>query len=214
MGNGKIRFAGGLLVLVLLVLGTRFFPSSVEEQNGEERGAASEKRAAEEVRTIAPELVSASSGAEAERLGVGGRRTEFPGSDARDAEGRLLRPPALADEIFSTDDPEEQLPDWIALRDRIEDAMVTYSQEGLDVLKPLLSHPNARVRAEAMDAIMQMDVPGGGAVLREAAKEATSAVERSRLEEAADFCDLPSISAEDLRRLVLRPAKEPDNAAR
>lgn len=212
MGSWKIRFAGSLLILVLLALGAWFFPSGDEVQIGEKRSVASEKSAVEEVRTITPEIVSKTAGAEL--VLSGGKRTEFPGSDSRDAAGLLIRPPALADEIFSADNPEEELPDWIALRDRIEDAMVTYSQEGLDALKPLLSHPNARVRAEAMDAIMQMDVPGGGAVLREAAKKATSAVERSRLEEAADFCDLPSISAEDLRRLVLRSESESNNAVR
>lgn len=173
--------------------------------------------AEERARTISPESVAAdlaSEGSSLESMDAGGMRTEFPDSDARDSDGLLVRPPSLAAEIFHDTGLDADTEEWIAQRDRIEEAMVTYAEEGLRVLKPLLAHPNARVRAEAMDAIMQMDVPGGGAVLREAAARATSASERRRLGEAADFCDLPTISAEDLRRFVLRLPMEAEPVAR
>lgn len=169
--------------------------------------ASSPGEVVESVRTLSPEIAATGKGPSRTVAG-GGRRTEFPESDSRDEAGALIQPPGFADEIFPSEGEGEDFREWSAMRDRIEEAMVTYSEEGLAVLAPMLSHPNARVRAEAADAITQMDVPGGAAVLREAAAKATSAAERRRLEEAADFCDLPTISAEDLRQLVLRTANE------
>jgi hypothetical protein len=75
-------------------------------------------------------------------------------------------------------------PGWVALRDEINDAMTTWSEEGLAVLQPLLSHPSARVRAETVDAIIQMDLPAANPMLRAAARRASAPAERRRLEQA------------------------------
>jgi hypothetical protein len=132
-----------------------------------------------------------------------GPRTELPDNPAGLPEG-FVAPPDFADTIFGDDGDED--PAWVALQDQIEEAMTTWSEEGLAVLEPLLSHPSARVRAETVDAIIQMDLPAASPMLRAAAQRASSAAERRRLEQAADFNDLPSVSPEQLRQ-IMAPAE-------
>jgi len=135
-----------------------------------------------------------------------GPRTELPDNPAGLPEG-FVAPPDFADTIFGDDGDDD--PAWVALQDQIEEAMATWSEEGLAVLEPLLSHPSARVRAETVDAIIQMDLPSASPMLRAAARRASSAAERRRLEQAADFNDLPSVSSEQLRQIMAPAAKTP-----
>jgi len=135
-----------------------------------------------------------------------GPRTELPDNPAGLPEG-FVAPPDFADTIFGDEGDDD--PAWVALRDQIEEAMATWSEEGLAVLQPLLSHPSARVRAETVDAIIQMDLPAASPMLRAAARRASSAAERRRLEQAADFNDLPSVSPEQLRQMMAPAAKTP-----
>ncbi len=128
-----------------------------------------------------------------------GPRTELPDNPASLPEG-LVAPPDFADTIFGDDGEED--PAWVALRDQINDAMTTWSEEGLAVLQPLLSHPSARVRAEVVDAIIQMDLPAASPILRAAARRASSPAERRRLEQAAAFNDLPALSPQEVRQLL------------
>ncbi|MGA0112665.1 MAG: HEAT repeat domain-containing protein [Chthoniobacterales bacterium] len=128
-----------------------------------------------------------------------GPRTELPDNPASLPEG-LVAPPDFADTIFGDDGEED--PAWVALRDQINDAMTTWSEEGLAVLQPLLSHPSARVRAETVDAIIQMDLPAASPILRAAARRASSPAERRRLEQAAAFNDLPALSPQEVRQLL------------
>lgn len=136
-----------------------------------------------------------------------GPRTELPDNPAGLPEG-FVAPPDFADTIFGDDGDDD--PAWVALRDQIEEAMATWSEEGLAELQPLLSHPNARVRAEVVDAIIQMDLPAASPILRGAARRASSAAERRRLEQAADFNDLPSISSEELQQIMSPSATAPN----
>lgn len=129
-----------------------------------------------------------------------GPRTELPDNPAGLPEG-FVAPPDFADTIFGDDGDDD--PAWVALRDQIEEAMATWSDEGLAELQPLLSHPSARVRAEVVDAIIQMDLPAASPMLRAAARRASSAAERRRLEQAANFNDLPSITAQEVREMLL-----------
>jgi hypothetical protein len=135
-----------------------------------------------------------------------GPRTELPDNPAGLPEG-FVAPPDFADTIFGDDGDDD--PAWVALQDQIEEAMTTWSEEGLAVLEPLLSHPSARVRAETVDAIIQMDLPAASPMLRAAARRASSAAERRRLEQAADFNDLPSVSSEQLRQIMAPAANTP-----
>ncbi len=117
----------------------------------------------------------------------------------------MFVPPDFADTLFGTESEED--PAWFALEERITEARDMFSEEGLAILQPMLHHPSARVRAEAMDAILQMELPAAGKVLREAARLTSSDAERRRLEQAAEFNNLPSANAEQIREM--RPWKKP-----
>jgi hypothetical protein len=130
-------------------------------------------------------------------------QSELPAKSARSSMGVAL-PPAFANSVFNAETEDD--PAWLAMQDRITAARDTFSKEGLAILAPMLAHPNARVRAEALDAILQMELPAAGKILRDAARNASSQEYRHTLEQAADFNDLPSISAEQIQKT--RPAKK------
>jgi hypothetical protein len=133
-------------------------------------------------------------------------RSEFPEKPGGTAKGMVVTPD-FADTLFSAESEED--PAWLALQERITEARDMFSVEGLAILQPMLTHPSARVRAEAMDAILQMELPAAGKVLREAARLTSSNVERRRLEQAAEFNDLPSASAEQIRKMRLWKTPNP-----
>lgn len=130
-------------------------------------------------------------------------RSELPSKSAPSLMGVVL-PPAFAKSVFNAEMEDE--PSWLAMQDRITAARDTFSEQGLAILAPMLAHPHARVRAEALDAILQMELPAAGKILRDAARNASSQEYRYSLEQAADFNDLPSISAEQIQKT--RPAKK------
>ena len=76
--------------------------------------------------------------------------------------------------------------------ERIREATVTYSEEGLVVLRPLLMSKDPEIRAAAVEGIVQLGVGGGAAVLRDAAARSTNAEERKTLLESAAFIELPA----------------------
>lgn len=84
----------------------------------------------------------------------------------------------------------------------IEDAMTTYSEEGLPVLKPYLSHPDPEIREAAVEAIVQLAVPSGAAVLKDAARRARSTEEQIRMLEGAEFLELPRLPLDKLRTMI------------
>ena len=128
---------------------------------------------------------------------------ELPAKSTRSLMG-VVFPPAFANSIFNAETEED--PAWLAMQDRITAARDTFSEEGLAILAPMLAHPNARVRAEALDAILQMELPAAGKILRDAARNAYAQEYRHTLEQAAGFNDLPSISAEQIQKT--RPANK------
>jgi HEAT repeat protein len=102
----------------------------------------------------------------------------------------VVLPPAFATSIFNAETEDD--PALVVMQDRITAARDTFSEEGLAILAPMLAHPRAQVRAEALDAILQMELPAAGKILRDAARNACSQEDRHTLEQAADFNDLPS----------------------
>jgi hypothetical protein len=130
-------------------------------------------------------------------------RSELPAKSARSLMGVVL-PPAFANSIFNAETEDD--PAWLAMQDRITAARDTFSEKGLAILAPMLEHPSARVRAEALDAILQMELPAAGKIFRDAARNASSQEDRHTLEQAADFNDLPSICAEQIQKT--RPANK------
>jgi hypothetical protein len=135
-----------------------------------------------------------------------GPRSEFPEKPEGTAKAMVV-PPDFADTLFSAESEED--PAWFALEERITEARDMFSEEGLAILQPMLTHPSARVRAEAMDAILQMELPAAGKVLREAARLTSSNVERRQLNQAAEYNDLPSASAEQIRKMRLWKTTNP-----
>jgi type IV secretory pathway VirB10-like protein len=76
--------------------------------------------------------------------------------------------------------------------DRIQEAISTYSAEGVPILKPLLLSPDLEIREQAIEGMKQLDAPEAAAALREAAKKVTDPRDRQAMLEAADFVDLPA----------------------
>jgi hypothetical protein len=79
-----------------------------------------------------------------------------------------------------------------AVMDRIQEAISTYSAEGVPVLKPLLTSPDLEIREHAIEAMKQLDAPEAAAALREVANKTTDPRDRQAMLEAADFVDLPA----------------------
>jgi hypothetical protein len=76
--------------------------------------------------------------------------------------------------------------------DRIQEAISTYSAEGVPILKPLLLSPDLEIREQAIEGMKQLDAPEAAAALREAAKKVTDPRDRQAMLEAAEFVDLPA----------------------
>ena len=86
--------------------------------------------------------------------------------------------------------------------DVIWQAMSTFSEEGLPVLKPYLSNPDPEIRSAAVEAIKQLAVPAGAEVLRTAAKNAETTREQIEMLEAAEFLELPRLPVSVLKELM------------
>lgn len=82
----------------------------------------------------------------------------------------------------------------------IMEASATYSPEGLEVLEPLLGHPDPEIRESAIEGIVQLGEPEGIAVLRRAAESTTFPENRGALLEAAEFLELPGVDGGALPR--------------
>lgn len=80
--------------------------------------------------------------------------------------------------------------------ERIDDAIVTYSPEGVGMIAPYLSSGDVEIREAAVEALMQLGEPSGAELLRKAARSAANARERNQLLEAAAFIDLPPVELE------------------
>ena len=80
--------------------------------------------------------------------------------------------------------------------------MVTYSEEGLPVLKAYLTNSDPEVRLAAIEAIKQLAVPSGAEVLQAAVKNAKTAEEAKEMLVAAEFLKLPRLPISELKRLI------------
>jgi hypothetical protein len=78
------------------------------------------------------------------------------------------------------------------IMDKIQEAMSTYSAEGVPILKTYLTSPDIEIREYAIEAMKQIDAPEAAAALREAFKKTTDPRDRQAMLEAADFVDLPA----------------------
>jgi hypothetical protein len=113
---------------------------------------------------------------------------------AKPAQVPVAPPPPLATEESLTAKGQDL--------DRVHDAMVTYSEEGLPVLKAYLTNSDPEVRLAAIEAIEQLAVPSGAEVLQAAAKNAKTAEEAKEMLAAAEFLKLPRLPISELKRLI------------
>jgi hypothetical protein len=79
---------------------------------------------------------------------------------------------------------------------KIDDAIVTYSPEGVGVIAPYLSSGDPEIRAAAIEGLKQLDEPEGAKVLRRAAGSSTNPRDKKELLEAAEFIELPPVQVE------------------
>ncbi len=114
-------------------------------------------------------------------------------------DGRRENSPAASTLAAKPEDKEQTLL-------LIENAMTTYSEEGLPVLEPYLSHADPEIRAAAAEAIIQLAVPAGAGVLRKAAKNSRNPEEQIKLLQGADFLELPRMPLDELKRLMEKKA--------
>ncbi len=75
----------------------------------------------------------------------------------------------------------------------IDDAMSTYSAQGVPVIQQYLKSPDAELRTEAIEAMKQLGAPEAAVALRAAAREAKSPQERDAMIRAAEFVELPPL---------------------
>jgi hypothetical protein len=76
----------------------------------------------------------------------------------------------------------------------IQEASISYDPKELPKIKPYLQHPDAEVRAAALNGILVLGDAAGAPILREAAKRAPTPQEAVKLLETADYLELPSAS--------------------
>lgn len=100
--------------------------------------------------------------------------------------GRLVEP----DSQVSTNEIDPDSREAILVK--IQDAMATYSDEGVVVVEPLLFSPDLEIRESAIEAMKQIATPGAAKSLRRAAnKPAISPMDKKNFLEAAEFIELP-----------------------
>lgn len=82
----------------------------------------------------------------------------------------------------------------------IDEATVTYDVQGLQVLGPLLQHPDPQIREATIEGIVQLSETAGAKTLRDAARQAKNPQEATRMIEAAEFLELPEYVPSSARR--------------
>lgn len=129
--------------------------------------------------------LGASSGGSRSSGSVGGTRLAQGGNViSGDLAGSGITAPPSASFI---DAPEQRQ----ATIDAIDEAVVTYSPEGLKVLGPLLADPDPAIRAATVEGIIQLGARQGADVLRRAARTTRNPSEQVRMLQAAEFLELP-----------------------
>lgn len=80
----------------------------------------------------------------------------------------------------------------IEILNEIEQASVTYDAKALPQIEPYLLHPDAEVRAAAMNGMIVLGDSAAAPLLRKAAESAATPKESVALSEAADYMELPA----------------------
>lgn len=121
---------------------------------------------------------------------------------ARSADKAAVEPELRVGADIVSGTGEQQAAELVAIQDTITEGVVTYSEEGIPVIEPYLTHPNPDVRAAAVDGMVQLGVPSAAAILRKLATKTEDSREKIKLLEAAEFIALPSVPQEVLMRRI------------
>jgi len=86
------------------------------------------------------------------------------------------------------------------VREDIEKAVVTYSPDALPTFERFLASNEPDVREAARDGLSRLGEKGGAAILRRATTRMTDPEEIKRMQETADWLDLPSATDGPMKR--------------
>jgi len=139
-----------------------------------------------------------------DREGTSVPTATVPGSDISSGESSASPPPVVPPSGASAGagvsgflveqaqvDPAALEQEQDAKEEAIWEAAHTFSIEGLRTIAPMLQDPDPEIRVSAIEAIEQLSLPEGIAVLRRAAAQARNADEQRRMLEAAEWLTLP-----------------------
>ncbi|WP_338286576.1 hypothetical protein [Luteolibacter sp. LG18] len=86
------------------------------------------------------------------------------------------------------------------VREDIEKAVVTYSPDALPTFERFLASNEPDVREAARDGLVRLGQKGGAALLRRATARMTDPEEIKRMQETADWLDLPPATEGPMKR--------------
>jgi hypothetical protein len=95
--------------------------------------------------------------------------------------------------------------------EKMQEASTTYDAAQLPVIQPYLVSPDPELRAAAVDAMIVLGDASAGAMIREAAKSMTSLDEVKKMENAADYAELPPVDFKKMKKR--KAAKEAEKKA-
>lgn len=75
--------------------------------------------------------------------------------------------------------------------EKIEEAATSYDPAELPVIRPFLIHPDPELRAAAVNGMVVLGDASAGPMLRDAARTLSSPEEAKKMEEAANYVELP-----------------------
>ena len=90
----------------------------------------------------------------------------------------------------------------------IHEASISYDAKELPKIQPYLIHPDAEVRAAALDGVLVLGDAAGAPLLRQAASTLKDPREAVKFLEAADYLELPSGSLLAGKKKAGSPAKD------
>ncbi|OYU46344.1 MAG: hypothetical protein CFE44_02600 [Burkholderiales bacterium PBB4] len=86
--------------------------------------------------------------------------------------------------------------------EKMQEASTSYDPAELPVIRPYLVHPDPKLRAAAVDAILVLGDASAGPMLREAARTLSSAEEAKKMEQAADYIELPPANLKEITEMM------------
>lgn len=99
-----------------------------------------------------------------------------------------------------------------AALEKMHEAAVTYDPAELQVIRPYLENPDPELRAYAVEAIIILGDSSAGPMLREAAKKLASPEEALKMEQAADYIELPPANLKQISEFIKSRTPEEQDA--